>query len=141
MPATYERFGVKFLYPDNWKVTEEQLDDWPRSVSVQSPEGSYWQLHVYPTRKTPVKLADEVLAAMQQVYDGLEAEPVRESWGETAAVGHDMNFFCLDLMVTARVRGFYRGKHTCVLFCQAESRDFDRHELVFSAMTQSLLAE
>ena len=37
MTATYDRGGISFMYPENWSVMDEQLDTFPRSVSVQAP--------------------------------------------------------------------------------------------------------
>ena len=141
MVATYEKFGIRFLYPENWTVSDEQLEDWPRSVSIQSPQGAYWELQVYPSRINPARLVKQALAAMEQIYEDLEAEPVTEELWEVTAAGYDLHFFCLDFLVTSRIRGFYAGSRTCVLTCQAESREFDRQQAVFSAMTKSLLNE
>lgn len=139
MYATYEKFGIRVLYPENWTVQDEQLDDWPRSVSIQSPQGAYWELQVYPSRISPARLTKQALSAMQQIYEDLEAEPVSEELGDVTATGYDLSFFCLDFLVSCRIRSFYSGSRTCILTCQAESREFDRQELVFSAMTKSLL--
>jgi len=141
MVATYEKFGIRVLYPENWTVQDEQLEDWPRSVSIQSPQGAYWELQVYPSRINPVRVIKQALTAMEQIYGDLEAEPVTEELWEVAATGYDLHFFCLDFLVTSRIRGFYAGSRTCVLTCQAESREFDRQQAVFSAMTKSLLDE
>ena len=141
MVATYEKFGIRVLYPENWTVSDEQLEDWPRSVSIQSPQGAYWELQVYPSRINPARLIKQTLAAMEQIYEDLEAEPVTEELWEVAATGYDLHFFCLDFLVTSRIRSFHTGSRTCLLTCQAESREFDRQAAVFSAMTKSLLDE
>jgi hypothetical protein len=139
MVASYEKFGIRVLYPENWTVQDEQVDDWPRSVSIQSPQGAYWELQVYPSRISPARLTKQALSAMKQIYEDLEAEPVTEELGDVTASGYDLSFFCLDFLVTSRIRSFYTGSRTCILTYQAESREFDRQEPVFSAMTQSLL--
>jgi hypothetical protein len=139
MPARYENFGVEFMYPDNWSVTDECLDAWPRTVSIQSPNGAYWELQVYPTRVNPTDLCREVLQAMEQEYDSIESETITEEVFGLTMVGYNLCFFCLDFLVTSRVRGFYRGPRTYLLTCQAESREFEKQELIFQAMTKTLL--
>lgn len=139
MSASYENFGIRFLYPENWSVTDEQRDDWPRSVSVQSPSGAYWELQVYPSRMSPARLSKRVLEAMRQVYEDLEFKAVTEELGATHAKGYDLDFFCLDFLVTSRIRCFWVGSRTCLLTYQAESREFDWHQPVFAAITKSLL--
>ena len=48
MPAVYQQFGVRFLYPENWSVLDEETDEWPRAVTLQSEETGFWTLQVYP---------------------------------------------------------------------------------------------
>ena len=141
LPAKYENFGVEFLYPENWSVAEECLDEWPRSVSIQSPDGAFWELEVYPTRISPEDLCRQVLDAMQQEYESIESERTTEEVYGLAAVGYDLCFFCLDFLVMSRIRAFYRGPQTYLLTCQAESREFEKQEMVFQAMTRTLLSE
>ena len=139
MSASYENFGIRFLYPDNWAVTDEQVDDWPRSVSVQSPSGAYWELQLYPSRMNPSRLTKEVLQAMKEVYADIESKAVSEDLWTVTATGYDLDFFCLDFLVTSRIRCFWVGSRTCLLTCQAESRVFDRQQPVFAAITKSFL--
>jgi hypothetical protein len=139
MPAKYEKFGVQFLYPENWTIAEEELDDWPHGVTIQSPSGAYWELHLYPSPMSRTRLAADVLEAMRQQYEDLESEVVTEDICQRPAVGYDLSFFCLDFLITSQVRCLSVGRQTYVLIYQAESREFDQHQRVFAAMTQSLL--
>lgn len=141
MTAHYDKFGAKFLYPENWSINDEQLDEWPRSVSVQSPGSAFWQLNVYPERTNPILLCNEVVEVLRQEYEGLEQFAIDEEIEGHALIGYDLNFYCLDLLVTARVRGFYSGTQTYLIVGQAESREYDEQTLVFDAMTRSLLME
>lgn len=141
MVATYDKLGIRFLYPENWTVQDEQLKAWPRSVSLQNPNGAYWELQIYPAKTSPTQLVEQALTAMQQIYEDLEAEAVAEQLWQVPARGYDLLFFCLDFLVKCRIRGFHAGSHTCLLTCQAESREFDLQQPVFHAMTKSLLEE
>ena len=47
MSSQYQNFGVEFLYPENWEVVDEQLDELPHRVSVQSPGGGYFNGPTY----------------------------------------------------------------------------------------------
>lgn len=139
MAASYEKFGIRLLYPENWTVHDEQIDAWPRSVSLQSPQGAYWELQVYPADTNPAQLVQQALTAMREIYEDLEAEAVSEDLWQVTARGYNLQFFCLDFLVTSRIRSFQAGMHTCLLTCQAESREFDLQQRVFSAITKSLL--
>ena len=139
MIAHYEKSGIRFSYPENWSVVDEQLDQWPQGVSVQSPNGGYWELKVFPAAIEPDRLSDEALEAMRQEYSDLESEAVTEEMFGVTAVGYNLDFFCLDLLITSRIRSFSIGSHTLLLICQAESREFDRQRFVYDAITKSLL--
>ena len=140
MSGIYDREGIKFLYPENWELSEESIDELPRVISVQSPTTGFWLLHVYELSAEPAELASEVCDTLKQEYDSLEAEPASEKIAQLDTVGYDLEFYCLDLVVTARVRAFRQGERTYLVLAQAESRDFEKLGDVFRAMTVSLLA-
>jgi hypothetical protein len=141
MSAVYENFGVSFMYPENWQVADEsdQVEAGPKTVSINSPGGGFWTLHVYEPAVEPQHLADQFRLTMEGEYEGLEASPVTETIGNATAIGYDMDFYCLDFVVTAQVRSLRVGKRTYVLACQAESREFDKLAPVFQAISYSLL--
>jgi len=139
MTAVYDNSGIRFLYPENWKIDTEADPDWPESVSLQSPSGAFWSITVHPPDAAPDELNETVLQTMQEEYKDLEAEPVTEEIADTTATGYDMSFCCLDLLVAARLRTFFAAGRTFVLLCQAEDREFDQLEYVFRAITESLL--
>lgn len=139
MAGSYDNFGIRFLYPENWELSEESPGEWPHVVSVQSPLGGFWSLHVYEPAESSAKLLSEVQQTMAQEYDSLEFEQISEPLGKIDAVGADMSFYCLDLVVVARVRTFSLSGRTYLILYQAESRDFDELDPVFRAITHSLL--
>ena len=139
MTAHYENLGVSFLYPENWEIVDQEADDWPRGVSVQSPEGGYWELKIYPSQVDRDQLNDEVLAAMRQEYSELESDAVSDNIVDFPAVGYNLTFFCLDLLVMSQIRSLHVDGKTYLLTYQAENREFEREKPVFEAITTSLL--
>ena len=85
-------------------------------------------------------MAQAALDAMRKEYEGLEAEPVRETVAGHELIGFDMNFFYLDLISTAGIRSLRAGGTTYTVFFQAEDREFAQIGQVFDAMTYSLLS-
>lgn len=138
MVAVYEKHGIQFMYPENWSLSEEDTS-WPREVSVESPGGGFWALHLYSPPEDAQRLTDDVLDAMRAEYDPVESEEVEEQVAGVTAVGHDLTFFYLDLLITCRVRGFTLGDKTFVLITQAEDRDYQQLAPVFQAMTVNLV--
>lgn len=141
MSAVYENFGVSFMYPENWQLSDESgdADAGPKTVSVNSPGGGFWALHVYEPAVDPQDMANQFRLTMEAEYEGLESQPAQEDVGPASLTGYDMDFYCLDFVVTAQVRSVRVGKRTYVLAYQAESREFDKIAPVFQAMTHSLL--
>ena len=139
MSATYDKFQVRFYYPENWSIIEEQADDWPRTVTVQSPGTAFWSLHVYQPAVSPLELAGEVVQTMREEYPDLDVTTESHEVAGQATAGYDMDFHCLDLIVHARVLGIVHGERTFLLMFQAEDAEFERLEQVFLAITTSLL--
>ena len=139
MPAIYENLGIRFLYPENWSVVDEERDGWPRSVTVQSPETSFWTLLVYPPRQASGPIIDHVIESIRETYEDLEVLEAKEVIGDIAASGVDICFFYLDLLVEAKIRVLSTPSATLLWHYQAESREFDKMEAVFQAMAVSLL--
>jgi len=131
--------GIQFIHPENWLVVDEEVEEWPRSVSLQSPGTSFWSLHLYPLTAEKGLLLQEVVEAMTEEYDSLETRAVKGQIGEENAIGFDMHFYCLDLLVQAELRAFSHGRFTHLVLAQAESRDFDENRQLFQAITLSLM--
>jgi hypothetical protein len=140
MPGMYDRFGIKFMYPDNWQIVEEEGDDWPKSVTVQSPEGAFLSLFLYEGSVALRDLAREALQAMQQEYEDLEYEEILQP-SDGSDYGFNIDFYYLDLVVTAQIRVALLPEKAVLWQSQAENRDFDKTELVFRAITTSLLGK
>ena len=140
MVAVFEKSGFRFMYPENWEIFDEQLTQEPSTVSLQSPGSGFWSLATYPESSTPADLAAEALQAMQTQYSELEFESLPdESWIADEALGYELNFFCLDMVVTARILAFRSQKQSLLVHWQAEVQEFEQAESVFRAITLSLI--
>jgi hypothetical protein len=138
MPAVFENYGLKFVYPENWKLLEEG-EHWPKEVCVESPSGAQWTLHLYEPAKDPKQLVQGAREAIEEEYEQVEAEYVQEPIGAAVAEGYNLTFFYLDLLVICQARSFTWGNRTLLMISQAEDRDFQELDRVFQAMTLSLL--
>ncbi|MDP6445372.1 MAG: hypothetical protein QGG36_30635 [Pirellulaceae bacterium] len=136
MPASFERAGISFQFPDNWKLQDP--DPASLSVSVESPQGAFWSLDLFPGYHEPTNLAEETLRTIKEEYDEVESQFVQTEVCGEPAVGFDMQFYCLDLLIQSKTRVVEVGGETLVLLFQAEDRDFTSLEQVFHAITASL---
>jgi hypothetical protein len=139
MPATYDKLGLRFFYPDNWELDESEVLDGNNTVSVYAPGGAFWSIIMHPPGLEPEDLVDAALEAMNQEYDEVDAEPFHDVVHGREIHGSDLNFYCLDMTSTAQIRAFATSHGTYLVLCQADDRDFERVGPVFEAITGSLL--
>ena len=139
MTATFEKNGLRFLYPDSWTLTEYSEAKEFHEVSLESPEGSIWSVSVFPADTRPKQLIQSCLEALQDQYDDLESSDFEGDYNGFKASGFDADFYCLDFLVTAQSRTLKHNGKTFSFFCQAESREFEKNQDVFDAITMSLM--
>jgi hypothetical protein len=139
MPCQFSKYGVSFLYPDNWTLDKDDARAGKQSVTVFSPGGAFWSVSIYPRSADPARLAKSVVHTMQKEYDGLESEEIEETIAGHGLVGYDLSFFFMDFSNTASIRCARTDEATYAVFCQAEDHEFDQIARVFLAMTTSLL--
>jgi hypothetical protein len=132
--------GVRFRYPADWEYQrEESADGWTATVS--SPGTAFFLLGLRTDGSSPDEVAGAVLAALTEDYPELESEPRVESVAGQPAVGHDVQFFSLDLTNTCRTRCLEVPAGTLLVLCQFSDFDGPRHEETLGAMLASLTVE
>lgn len=143
MTATYEQFGIRFLYPENWELDNRDDTGQPWSVSVHSPTGAFWSITVHDQDTELTELLDQTLQTIEQEYEQsfFESFQAKEEIAGHMTPGYDINFFYLDFLICAKLRVFQLGQHDCVVLYQGENRDFDELQRVFDAITFSLFTE
>jgi hypothetical protein len=140
MPGIYDKMGIRFLYPDNWKLDEDDALHGNRSVTVHSPGGAFWSITLHARATDPDELARAALEALRSEYPESESESIQEQVAGQSIAGYDFRFFYLDFVNTALIRGFRTPEASCLVLCQAEDREFDDLGPVFLAITTSLLS-
>jgi hypothetical protein len=127
----YEDHGVHFEYPSSWSL--EVTEEGPvTTVDLQHPGGiAFVLVRTDEERPDPADLADQALEAMREEYPDLDAFPAMETLDEYRAIGHDVEFFSLDITNSARIRSFRSARHTVLVFGQwSDLGEDDLGELV-----------
>ena len=136
MAAIFEAGNVRFLYPENWQLErDESVEGW--SVAVQSPGTAFMFVSVYPERPPVKRVLDTTISALREDYPDLEAEDAVEQIAYHRAVGHDIQFFSMDLTNTCWVRSFRTPQVTVLILCQTSDLELDFVEPVFRAIRAS----
>ena len=76
MTAKFNSFGIEFMYPENWELSQDDDTRFPRTVSVHSPSGSFWSISIYPASEEPVQTVENFVDAISKEYDEIEIEVV-----------------------------------------------------------------
>jgi hypothetical protein len=139
MPTTYDKLGLTFLYPENWKLIDE-TDAQPHVVTLEAPEGSVtWTVHAYPLESDRDSILKETIETMGETYEDLEISPISESTSGFEGSGVEAMFYCLDFLVRAKLEFFETDEQLLLIWTQAEDRDFEKLDVIFQAITVSLL--
>src|SRR5437868_1227970 len=96
MAAIYDEDGIRFRYPENWRLEREESEHgW--TVSLQSPETAFLLIALDEQTPKPQRMAELALATLREEYPELESDACADAVAGQPAVGHDFRFFSLDL--------------------------------------------
>ena len=139
MTATYQKDDLKFLYPENWTLTDTPEED-HRAIHLESPGGFIvWSVHLHPQDTDVDFLLDQTVDALRVTYPDLVLSTDAVEFEEFPGKSFVALFFCLDFLVRTRLQVYQTPKHTMLLWYQCEERDFDQQKIVFQAISTSLM--
>jgi hypothetical protein len=140
MPAKFDDGGIRFLFPENWRLEREDSGEgW--AVTVQSPETAFFLLSVNAELPSTEEVLAAALSALQAEYKELEYEDCVDTIAGQPAVGQDIRFISLDLTNTCLTRSFYTVAGTVLVLCQWNDLESEVHEPVLRAICASLQAD
>jgi len=135
MPATFDSFGLKFLYPDNWVIVDRAEDEGTVGVTFELPSGGFFSIEPLRDGQLEDELIEEIADSFAQDYGEVERDDVSRD-SDTRTV--DFRFYYLDLLVISRLKVVPIEKTTYFIQMQSESRVFDENEMVFQAILQQI---
>ncbi len=140
MTQHYEADSISFDYPDDWQLDrEESADGW--TVILQSPGTAFLTLTCDQSGATTEEIAAAALDALKADYPTLEVQPQIDSLAGQMAVGHDVQFFSLDLTNTCWTRSIYSPDGAVLVLCQTNDLELEQYEPVLRAICASLKVE
>lgn len=139
MSGHYQKFGLNFLYPENWELIDADDSERPFDLALHSPHGAMMSLTFFDPQEDSAEVLRTYLDSLQEQYEDLELTPASDEIAGIAGQGVDGWFYCLDFLVTAKIRLYQTPEYQVVILAQAESRAFDSSEPVFAAIKTSLL--
>ncbi len=139
MPGLFRKYGIQFQYPENWHLEESGEGEMPFEISAESPDGPVVSMTFFDPTSDPAEVLREYLESLQEQYEDLEMGPAGDEVAGVAGQGVEAMFYCLDFLVTAKIRWYKTDRFLVVVLEQAESREFDKHAMVFQAIKTTLL--
>ncbi len=139
MPAQYDRSGVKFLYPDNWVLSDQGDQELPRVISLETPEGAIWSAHLFPLETDPDLIMKDTISALEETYPDLEVSSSEHDFPYHPGNAIDTIFFCLDFLVRIKLMTLQTSRYQVMAWYQAEDREFDKQAPIFHAVTTSMM--
>ena len=124
--------------PTSEELQEETPEPDVHCVTLQSPGSGFWMLQVMEGEAPLQHLAKEAVQSVQQDYEEVEVDEAQEDLEGVSLGGYDLQFYCLDFLVSARTLAVRAANQTYLMIWQAEDREFTELEPVFRAITTSL---
>jgi hypothetical protein len=140
MSPPFHEDGISFVCPEGWSLEREPTDDgW--AVTLQSPGTAFAIVRLDKSMPAVEDVTAATLEALRADYPELEADNAIETIAGEMAFGHDVDFFSLDLSVTAWTRCFYGLAGTVLVLCQVSGADEDEYEPALRAICASMRSE
>ena len=140
MVEVFDEDGIRFRYPETWKLErEDNGSGW--TVSLQSKDTAFMVMCLNEDTPDIQEMADSALAALREEYEDLEADGCVETVGGQPAVGHDIRFFSFDLTNTCWTRSFYSTRGSVLLLCQLNDLESETNEPILRAICASIEVE
>ncbi len=139
MPIEYNKSGIRFQYPDNWRMDDAASSTDCQTVSVYSPGGAFWTVSRHSRLADTKELAHAAVEAIRGEYAEIEVEDASENLADHELLGYDLSFYYVDLTNTASIRSLRADKSTFTIFYQAEDHEMAEIQAVMRAMTVSFL--
>lgn len=139
MPETFTADGLELMYPETWRVAERGEQE-PNGASFDLPGGGF--VTIDQIDGDDEDLVDtwfkQNRTTIVDDYGDLESEPIT---GGVPGLyrGVDYVFYYLDLIITSRCLILLGEDRDWAVQIQAESRDFETNEPVFSAILHQVV--
>ena len=138
---TFDRDGISFRYPANWRAEVEEAVDGGWTVTVQSQGTAFAMVSLQPEANDPADLSDQTLAALRAEYKEMDLEHATETVAGKVAIGFDADFLTLDIPTTCRVRCLDTFAGPLLVMCQVGDFDRQQHDPVLRAIVASIRDE
>lgn len=137
---TYHSHGVRFRYPADWELIEQSQDN-ELSITVASPETSFWSLTLLSDGPSPERIMDSAVVAFEDEYEELDIYNSEASICDRRSVARDVEFVCLELVNSAFLRAFRLGERSALVLYQGTDHELEETLEILEGISSSLHCE
>lgn len=134
---TYHSYGVRFRYPSQWELTEHRQDD-ELSITVASPETSFWSLTLLPDGPSPDEIMASAVVAFEDEYEEIDIYKCEASICDRRSVARDVEFVCLELVNSAFLRAVRLGERSALVLYQGTDHELEETRETLEEISSSL---
>jgi hypothetical protein len=138
MEEIYEGHGIRFRYPTYWELTEQE-DEEAISITVASPETSFWSISLFREGPLPQQVLDSAIEAFREEYPEVDVYASAARTGERAGVARDLDFVCFELINSAFLRAFQTERFTVLVLYQGFDAELETTRPLLEAISASLV--
>jgi hypothetical protein len=133
----YEGHGVRFGYPAYWELTEQE-DEEAISITVASPETSFWSISLFQDGPPPQRVLDSAVEAFREEYAEVDVYASAARTGQRPGVARDLDFVCFELINSAFLRAFQTERFTVLVLYQGFDGELEMTRPLLEAISASL---
>ena len=137
MDRVFEGHGIRFEYPDDWILHEQSMPD-ELTLTVQSPNTSFWSLTLLFDRPDPQRVLDSALDAFREEYTEIDIYPGEIRLNGQPTVACELDFVCHELIGSAFLRAVVAADFTLLVLYQGPDLDLDETQPLLEKLTKSL---
>ncbi len=138
MDRVFEGHGIRFEYPEDW-ILHEQSSAEEITLTVQSPDSSFWSLTLIMDRPDPRRVLDAILDTFREEYSEIDVYPSEVLLAEQPTESCELDFVCHELIGSAFLRAVAAPDFTLLVLYQGADLELDSTQPLMEKITNSLL--
>ena len=137
MDRVFEGHGIRFEYPDDW-ILHEQSSPEEITLTVQSPDSSFWSLTLIMDRPDPRRVLDAILDTFREEYTEIDVYPSDVRLADQPTESCELDFVCHELIGSAFLRAVAAPNFTMVVLYQGADLELDVTQPLMEKINNSL---
>lgn len=137
MDRVFEGHGIRFEYPEDW-ILHEQTSPEEITLTVQSPESSFWSVTLILDRPDPRRVIETILETFREEYSEVDVYPSDVRLGDQPTESCELDFVCHDLIGSAFLRATVAPDFTMLVLYQGADLELDDTQPLLEKINNSL---